>query len=123
MLGRSDYTKKEIADGKARIDVLLASYQKVAKAASADPKAGAPLRAFETEFCRALLLTLDRLFVHRIRKVSGHDGNPLNELELLSDSLMNNDGVFRTNNVIKYVPEDSVLQFKAGDVIVVDAAR
>ena len=36
------------------------------------------------------------------------DGNPLNEVELISDSLMNNNGVMRGNNVIKYMPDQSV---------------
>lgn len=33
--------------------------------------------------------------------VTGKDGNPLNEVEMLSDSLMNNDGVLRGINMIK----------------------
>jgi hypothetical protein len=39
-----------------------------------------------------MTLVLDRYFVHRLRVVAGKDGNPLNEIELLTDSLMNNDG-------------------------------
>ena len=39
-----------------------------------------------------MTLVLDRYFIHRLRMVTGSDGNPLDELELLSDSLMNNDG-------------------------------
>jgi hypothetical protein len=45
-----------------------------------------------------MTLVLDRYFVHRLRVVTGKDGNPLNEVELLSDSIMNNDGVLRGNN-------------------------
>jgi hypothetical protein len=46
--------------------------------------------------------------------VSGKDGNPLNEVELLVDSLMDNGGALRTNNVIEYVPEESVLKLQPG---------
>jgi hypothetical protein len=55
--------------------------------------------------------------VHRLRIVTGKDGNPINEVELISDSLMNNDGVLRGSNVIKYVPEQSVTKLKVGDTI------
>jgi hypothetical protein len=36
--------------------------------------------------------------------VTSKDGNPLNEVELLTESLINNNGVLRVNNVIKHVP-------------------
>jgi hypothetical protein len=49
--------------------------------------------------------------------VTGKDGNPLNEVELLCDSLMNNDGIFRGNNVIKLIPDQSVLKLNNGDPI------
>jgi hypothetical protein len=55
--------------------------------------------------------------VHRLRIVTGKDGNPINEVELISDSLMNNNGVLRGSNVIKYVPEQSVTKLKVGDTI------
>lgn len=42
--------------------------------------------------------------------VTGKDGNPLNEVELLADSLMNNEGILRGNNVIKLIPDQSVLK-------------
>ena len=70
-----------------------------------------------------MALVLDRFFVHRVRPVSGKDGNPLNELELISDSLMNNAGVFRGNNVIKYVPEESILHLRLGETIKLSAAE
>jgi hypothetical protein len=61
--------------------------------------------------------------VHRIRAVSGKDGNPLNEVELLTESLMNHDGVLEGNNVIKYVPEQSVLGLELGERIRLGAAQ
>lgn len=41
--------------------------------------------------------------------VTGKDGNPLNEVELICDSLMNNDGL-RGNNVITLIPDQSVVK-------------
>jgi hypothetical protein len=64
-----------------------------------------------------MALVLDRLYVHRVRMVTGKDGNPLNEVELLCESLMNNDGILRGNSAFQYVPEDSVLGLKVGDLI------
>jgi hypothetical protein len=55
--------------------------------------------------------------------VTGKDGNPVNELELLSDSLMNNGGVLRGNNVIKLIPDESVLKLNLGDPIRLSATQ
>jgi hypothetical protein len=55
--------------------------------------------------------------------VTGKDGNPLNEVELLSESVMNNDGVLRGNNVIKLIPDQSVLKLNIGDRIKLSVAQ
>jgi hypothetical protein len=70
-----------------------------------------------------MTLVLDRYFVHRLRMVTGKDGNPLNEVELLSESVMNNDGVLRGNNVIKLIPDQSVLKLNIGDRIKLSVAQ
>ena len=72
--------------------------------ASGDADAQAALEAFEPALLNSLVLDLDRRFVHRFRMVAGKDGNPLNEVELIVEPLMNNDGVLRGNKVVKYVP-------------------
>jgi hypothetical protein len=119
MLGRKDYTKQELDNANAAIDAQVAAYNKLAKAidATGDAKARAALDAFEPLFCNNMVLVLDRRFVHRLRQRTGKDGNPLNEVELLTESLMNNDGVLRGNNVIKLVPDESVLKLEVGDRI------
>jgi hypothetical protein len=68
-------------------------------------------------FFNNIVLVLDRYFVHRLRMVTGKDGNPLNEVEMLWDSLMNNDGILRGSNVIKLIPDQSVLKLSIGDPI------
>jgi 2-keto-4-pentenoate hydratase len=60
---------------------------------------------------------MDRPFVHRVRMVTGKDSNPLNEVELLCESLMDNGGVLRTGTVVTYVPSQSVLGLQPGDEI------
>jgi hypothetical protein len=56
-------------------------------------------------------------FVYRLRMVTGKDGNPLNEVELVCDSLINNGGILLDRTVIKYIPELSVVKVKVGDKI------
>jgi hypothetical protein len=123
MLGRKDYTQDELDNGRTRIQEQVRSYRTMAKAVvkSGDDGAERALARFEETFFVNLLLTLDRLYVHRLRVTTGKDGNPLNEVELMVDSLLNNDGVFRvTNKSIKWVPEDSVSGLSEGDRIELD---
>ena len=125
MLGRKDYTREELGHARDSISATTAAYRKLADAvqATSDPKAKAALADLEPVLFANMVLTLDRCFVHRLRAVTGKDGNPLNEVELLTESLMNNDGVLRGNNVIKYVPAESVLGLEPGEHIRLSAAQ
>lgn len=124
MLGRKSYTVEEFDQARAAVAQQLATYKKVGKlAGSSSTKASSTLEEFEAVFFNNMALALDRRFVHRIRNVSGKDGNALNELELICDSLMNNGGVFQGNNVIKYVPDESVVKLQVGDTITLTAAE
>jgi hypothetical protein len=126
MLGRKNYTQDELDQARSAVDQQLAAYRTLVEAidgATQDPKVRSALDAFEPLFLNNLTLALDRYFVHRIRVVTGKDGNPLNEVELISDSLMNNDGVLRGNNVIKLVPDQSVVKLEIGDRIRLSAAQ
>jgi hypothetical protein len=120
MLGRKDYTQDEVDHGKSAIEEQLAAYKKFVRA-SANETTGKKLQPalddFEGLFSNNMTLVLDRYYVHRLRMVTGKDGNPLNEVEMICDSLMNNNGVLRGNNVVKYIPEQSVVKLKIGDQI------
>jgi hypothetical protein len=126
MLGRKTFTQDEIDHAKSVVDQQLAAYTKLVKAtdgATSEAKVASAHAAFEPLFFNNMVLALDRFFVHRVRLVTGKDTNPLNEVELLVDSLMNNDGVLRGDTVIKYVPDQSVLKLKAGEPIRLTAAQ
>jgi len=69
-----------------------------------------------------MVFVLDRYFVHRVRMVAGKDGNPLNEVASIADSLMSNDGVLRGSNVIRWIPDRSILGLQIGDTIAQAAA-
>jgi hypothetical protein len=117
MLGRKDYTPEELQSARTAIAEQLDAYRRLTAAVDGDADARAALAAFEPRFFNNLTLALDRYFVHRIRPVTGKDGNPLNEVELLSESLMTNGGVLKGSTVIRYVPAESVAGLQAGDEI------
>lgn len=120
MLGRKNYTQEELDHSRAEINKQLAAYKNLVKAlgsATTVKKVNAALEAFEALFFNNMVLVLDRPFVHRIRMVAGKDGNALNEVEMLCDSLMFNNGILRASNVIKLIPDQSVVKLRIGDPI------
>jgi hypothetical protein len=124
MLGRKNYTQEELDSGRTAIAQQLEAYRRLEAAveqAPADSDAQAALAAFAPLFFNNLTLALDRYYVYRLRVVTGKDGNPLNEVELLGDSVMHNGGVLRRHNVIKFVPDDSVTKVQIGDRIALTA--
>jgi hypothetical protein len=125
MLGRKDFTPEELDAATTAVGETLAAYRTLVDAvrrATDDPDVAAALDAFEPRLFGELTLALDRRFVHRLRAVAGKDANPLNEVELIAESLMNNDGVMRGNKVIKLKPEETVLKTEPGDRIALSAA-
>jgi hypothetical protein len=111
MLGRKTYEPDEIDRGRTAVERQLSAYRKLAGAIS-NPSA---LEDFDEPFFATMLLALDRPFVHRLRTATGKDTNALNEVELIVDALIDNGGVLRGANVIKYVPEQSVVGLRPGD--------
>ena len=119
MFGRESYTRKEFDEAKAAIEQAIATYKRIAKAARAAPATtgDTALRTFEAKYFNDLTVVLDRYFSHRLRRVTGRDGTPINEVEMLRDSLVNNGGVLRASSVINFIPERSVLKLRFGDPI------
>jgi hypothetical protein len=68
---------------------------------------------------------LDHTFVHRLTGIEGKDGNPLNEIRVLCNSLLLNNGKLQVDKppgwpnsasgFIKLPPEKSVLNLTGGD--------
>ena len=120
MLGRKNYTQDEFDQAKAAVRAQVTAYKKLVKAAAGvkpKKKLLGSIDTFETLFFNNMVLVLDRYFVYRVRLVAGKDANALNEVELLCESLMNNRGVLRVGNVIKFIPEQTVLKLHPGDAI------
>lgn len=53
--------------------------------------------------------------------VTGKEGTPLNEVELIVDSLGNDKGVFPVGNVVNYIPAQSMIKLKVGDKVRITA--
>ena len=69
-----------------------------------------------------MVLALDNHFVHRTRAIEKKDGNPLNEVRMLSNSIMNNGSVMCADKTIKFDPTKSVLKCRVGDKISLNEA-
>ncbi len=111
MLGVKTYPKSYVAACRAKVEKDISAYRALAATAKTQPA----LKAFETTFFNNMVLVLDNLFVHRLRGVEGKDGNPLNEVRVLCDSMLNSRMV--ADKSIKLSPEKSVLKYKVGDEI------
>lgn len=122
MLGRKTYEPEELAQAKSMIDQEVKAYKRLAKAAAGDASAVAAAAAFEPLFVNGLIMTLDRFFIHRVRPVVGKDPNPLNEVEVLTESLLAG-STLKTNKVIKWVPDQMVLGLEDGDAITLTVAQ
>lgn len=110
-------------EGLDVLDQQVAAYRKLVKAVGGSRANGA-LESFEALFFNNLTLVLDRHYVHRLPgpDYEGKDGNPLNEVRIVCDSLLTNNGVMRANKQIKLPPERSVLMLNVGDPIKLSAA-
>ena len=116
MLANSSYPPEYVKQCRANVDDLVKAYRKVATAAKGD----ASVAQFAPRFFNHLVLALDEYFVHRLRAVEGKDGNPLNEVRVIANSVMLHDGILTVEKSIKLNPETSVLGLAPGDPIALD---
>jgi hypothetical protein len=115
MLMVSSYAKHYVDACRATVAAQLASYRKLLAAQPLE------VDAFESQFFNHMILALDRYFVHRGRTMESKDGNPLNEVRMLCDAIMENEGRMSANKAIRYKAEMSILKFEAGDEIRLNA--
>ena len=111
MLAVSKYDQAHIDAVRERIAADVAAFE-----------SAAPGDGLQPVFFNALVLALDRYFVHRLRGAEGKDGNPANEVRVLCVSLVENGGVMLADKQIKLTPDGSVLGIAPGERIAVDAA-
>jgi hypothetical protein len=127
MLGMKTYPQEYIDRCRSRVDVDLAAYRNLVAAVRTQPardkaRLHSAFTAFEATFFNNMVLILDALFVHRLRTMEGKDGNPLNEVRALCNSMLHHDGIMSADNAIRLSPETSVLKYQVGQEIKVKEA-
>ena len=88
MLGMKNYTQKYIDECRSKVDVELSAYEKLVAAAKSHSASVQALESFEATFFNNMVLMLDYFFVHRLSDIDGKDGNLLNEVKILCNSIM-----------------------------------
>lgn len=91
MLGMKAYDADYIASCRETIERNLRLYD-----SQVEPSSGGE---FQTSFFNAQVMLLDYMFVHRLSGIEGKDGNPLNEVRVLCNSLLFNGGKLQVDRL------------------------
>ena len=113
MLSVSSYPVSAIEAAAARFGGQLEAFRAL----------GPVPQGFARNYFQMLVLALDHSFMHRARGQEGKDGNAANEVRLLANGILDNDGRMPKDNQIKYDPARSLTGLAIGDEIVLDADR
>ena len=111
MPDRSTYSADEIESCRDNCDALLAAW-------GANDVEDSTLESLV--FGHAVVV-LHTWFGHRQRGLEGDDGNPMNEVRVIADSIVDNDAVLRVAGPITWVPERTVLRLAVGDEVEITA--
>jgi hypothetical protein len=105
MLPRTGYDRLYVADCRESVGAAAAELR----------RAGAGSVAWNQ-----LVVALEHWFAQRIPKVEGRDGNPLNEVRVIAESVTEHGAVLVVPKGIKLRPDTSVLGLEPGDEITLD---
>lgn len=125
MLSMNSQPKEYIDECRTKVNQQLASYKNLVatkKQAEANKEQlNSAFESFEPEFFHHMVLALDHYFCHRSRTLEKKDGNPLNEVRMLCNSIMEHDNKLTAEKSIKYKSEKSILKYEIGDEIKLNA--
>jgi hypothetical protein len=113
MLSVNKYPQDYIDACRARVKAQVSTYRKLIKTTKND----SAIASFVPVFFNNMAIILDSYFVHRARTMEGKDGNPLNEVRVICNSLMQNGGAMSADKAIRLNPAKSVLNYEVGDEI------
>ena len=111
MPGRNSYTSDEVESCRDNCDALIAAWG----ANEVDDS------TLESLVFGQAVVVLHTWFGHRRRELEGGDGNPMNEVRVIADSIVDNDAVLRVEGPITWVPERTVLRLDVGDDVQITA--
>ena len=110
MLGMNAYPREYVAACRSRVESHVADMPRPRGVRATQP-ISSPSSSDN------MLLALDRYFVHRCRTLERKDGNPLNEVRVMCNSMMLHDDVLTREKGIKLDPATSVLGIAYGETI------
>ncbi|WP_374970937.1 hypothetical protein [Terrabacter sp. BE26] len=121
MRGVEEYDQDYIDACRSRVESQVVAFTEVAHAARDHGDADvssleSALKSLEYEYFNNMLLVLDAYFVDRLQ-VEGPDANALNEVRILTRSLMENGGTVAADPQVPLDPQRSVLGLKPGDPV------
>ena len=122
MLCVNSYRKDYIDECRSRMELQLAAYKGLVttareKTGTSKSALNSAVDSFEPLFFNNLVVVLDSFFVHRSRTIEKKDGNPLNEVRMMCNSILQNRGVMSADKTIKFNPSKSILKLQVGEEI------
>lgn len=122
MLSVYAYSQEYINECLLKVDMQLKTYENLIttakkQAGNSNDELKSAIESFEPNFFNNMVLVLDNYFYNRSRNLEKKDGNPLNEVRMLCDSIKENNCILISNKTIKYDYAKSVLKYQIGDEI------
>ena len=131
MLSVSSYSQEYIDECRSKIDAQISAYKNLVTTATdpsrtnevSEARLESAIAEFEPLFFNDMVLMLDTYFANRSRTMEKKDGNALNEVRVLRNSLMINNGMMAADKTIKLDPTRSLLKYHVGDKIKLNEDR
>lgn len=122
MLSVYAYSQEYINECRLKVDMQLKTYENLIttakkQAGNSNDELNSAIESFEPNFFNNMVLVLDNYFNNRSRNLEKKDGNPLNEVRMICDSIKENNYILSSNKSIKYDHAKSVLKYQIGDEI------
>ena len=124
MLGVKKYSSPYLNECRKKVNSDISRYRKIIEII--DNQSGrnsSDLINFEHSFFNNMIILLDSFFVHRLRGIEGKDGNPLNEVRAIANSIAGNQGIMMKDSTIRLKPQHSLLKYDLGDEIKVSESQ